>query len=145
MFEAIKNHGSGAAGLSAPQIGVLQRIAICKRVDLETKEKKNKIDDEKLWVVMINPEITNQSKELSTRWEGCLSINYGDLFGKVTRPKSVEVEYFDLKGSRKKLKAEGYFSHIVQHEMDHLNGVLFLKYISNPEELYTGEELEQME
>lgn len=143
MFKALREHGDGAAGLSAPQIGVLKRATICRRMDLEPQGKKMK-DSDMIWEIMINPEIINTSKELSTRWEGCLSINYGDLFGKVTRPKYIEVEYYDLEGNKKTLKASDYFAHIVQHEIDHLNGVLFLKYVPDPTELYTGDELEQI-
>lgn len=144
MFKALKDHGEGAAGLSAPQIGILKKATICRRMDLETPGKKIK-DSDIVWEIMINPEIINSSKELSTRWEGCLSINFGNLFGKVTRPKHVEVEYYDLEGNKKTLKASDYFAHIVQHELDHLNGVLFLKYVSDPTELYTSDELEDVQ
>lgn len=139
MLEAVKTYGDGAAGLSAPQIGVLKQVAICRRFDLEERAKTKK---GKEWEVMINPVIIQQSNEYSTNWEGCLSINFGDLFGKVTRPKEIEVEYLDLEGERKKIKANDYFAHVIQHEIDHLNGVLFIKYISDPAELYTSEELE---
>lgn len=141
MMQALKTHGDGAAGLSAPQIGVLKQVAICRRMDLEEAGKSNRRIQ---WEVMINPKKTYESKEMSTRWEGCLSINYGDLFGKVTRPREIEVEYFDLDGNKKKLKASEYFAHVVGHELDHLQGKLFLSYITDPEELYTGEELERL-
>jgi peptide deformylase len=136
MYNAVKSYGDGAAGLSAPQIGILQRVAICRRMDLENKESGN------IWEVMINPVIKKQSKELSTKWEGCLSINFGDLFGEVSRPREVEVEYYNLKGEKQSLNAKDYLAHIIQHEIDHLNGILFLKYVSDPSELKTSDELE---
>lgn len=140
MLEAVKTYGDGAAGLSAPQIGVLKQVAICRRFD---KEEKNSSNKTKEWEVMVNPQIIKNSNEYSTNWEGCLSINFGDLFGKVTRPKEIEVEYQNLDGERKTLKANDYFAHVIQHEIDHLNGILFIKYISDPAELYTSEELEE--
>lgn len=136
MKRVVAAYGDGAAGLSAPQIGVLKRVAICRRMDLEDKKTGQ------IWEVMINPVIKKQSKEMSTKWEGCLSINYGDLFGEVSRPREVEIEFYNLEGEKKTLTAKDYFAHIVQHEIDHLNGVLFLKYIPDPSELRTAEELE---
>lgn len=139
MFAAMKRYGDTAAGLSAPQIGISKRVTICRRLDLE--ERSNRDPSKVIWEVMVNPEYTFKSKEMSTDWEGCLSINNGNLFGRVERHAAVEVEYYDLEGNKKTIKATGYFAHVVQHELDHLDGILFLKYIANPEELLTGEEL----
>ena len=91
------------------------------------------------------PKITLQitkSKLKSIHWEGCLSVNDGDLFGKVQRSKEIEVEYIDIMGKVKKIGASDFFSHVVQHEVDHLKGILFLKYIKDPTDLYTSDELE---
>lgn len=139
MYLALKRYGDTAAGLSAPQIGVSERVTVCRRLDLE--ERSNKDLRKAIWEVMVNPEYITKSKEMNSDWEGCLSINNGNLFGRVERHSNVEVRYFDLEGNEKTMKAEGYFAHVVQHEMDHLDGILFLKYIENPEELLTGEEL----
>lgn len=139
MFGAMKRYGDTAAGLSAPQIAVGKRVTICRRLDLE--ERKNRDPKNVIWEVMINPEYTFKSTEKSSDWEGCLSINNGNLFGRVERHAAVEVKYFDQDGNEKKLMANGYFAHVVQHEMDHLDGILFLKYVLNPEELLTSEEL----
>jgi peptide deformylase len=62
----------------------------------------------------------------------------------VTRPKRVTVEFLDRKGNSKTLDADEYFSHVVQHEVDHLDGILFLKYVLDPKELYTAKELDKM-
>lgn len=150
VLESVKEH---SAGLSAPQIGENVRIAICRRVDIEEdlaakREELGTSEDaeelEPIWEIMINPEILSKSTETSEAWEGCLSINKGDLFGEVKRAKWVEVEFTDLEGVRKKLKAPGYFSHVVQHEIDHLDGVLFIRYIKDPTLLYTSDELDKL-
>jgi len=148
VLETVKDH---SAGISAPQIGESLQVAICRRVDLE-EERDKKIengesneDKEPIWEVMINPEITKKSSEMSAKWEGCLSVNQGDLFAEVERPKDVSVEFVNIDGEKQILATTGYFSHVVQHEIDHLNGILFLKYVKDPEELYTAEELEDLE
>jgi peptide deformylase len=143
MLLVLEDHKATGAGLSANQIGYKKKIAICRRIDIEDRRKKDEKskDEEPIWEIMINPELTFISKETSTEWEGCLSVNRGDLFGRVERPAAVTVEYVDENGEKKKLEASGYFSHVVQHELDHLNGILFLKYIKDPTELYTSDEL----
>ncbi len=127
-----------AAGLAAPQIGVSKKICGVRRLDLENRETNFDI------LLMINPSIIWTSNELSTEWEGCLSINYGDLWGQVTRPERVTVKYYDQTGVEHEETFSGYQSHIVQHEIDHLNGILFLKYVTDPSELYTTEELKEI-
>lgn len=138
MLDTLNARGNTAAGLSAPQIGILKRVAICRRMDLEEED----VNKDPVWEVMINPVIKVTSKETTTMWEGCLSINQGDLFGKVTRPKDIKVEYYDITGKMKSLNATGYFSHVIQHEIDHLDGKLFISYVPNPSELYTSEEMD---
>ncbi|WHY68663.1 MULTISPECIES: peptide deformylase [Bacillaceae] len=97
-------------GLAAPQIGLDQRIAI---VD---------IDDELGTIEMINPVILETSGE-QTGPEGCLS--FPGLFGEVTRPNIVKIEAFDRKGRKYTLEAEGFLARAIQHEIDHLDGILF--------------------
>jgi peptide deformylase len=138
MLDTLNKNSDRSAGLSAPQVGYLHRICICNRFDLTKDEDKN------IWEVMINPKIINKSKESSTVWEGCLSIKEGNLFGEVTRSKEIEFEFLDRDGNKKSLKADGFFSHVVQHEIDHLDGVLFLKYIDDPSNLYSDQELNDM-
>ncbi len=138
LFETIESKIDHAAGLAAPQIGYDKRITVLRRFDLEESKPK-----EMIWEVVINPKITYKSEEKSVEWEGCLSIKQGDLFGKVERPMEVEVEYFDVNGKKKKVKVRGYQSHVFQHEIDHLDGKLFLSYVKDPEELYTAAELKK--
>jgi len=97
-------------GLAAPQIGLDARIAI---VD---------IDDESGTIEMINPHILETSGE-QTGPEGCLS--FPGLFGEVTRPDFVKVEAFDRTGRKYTIEAEGFLARAIQHEIDHLDGILF--------------------
>ncbi|AZU61471.1 peptide deformylase [Neobacillus mesonae] len=97
-------------GLAAPQIGLDARVAI---VD---------IDDESGTIEMINPQILQQEGE-QTGPEGCLS--FPGLYGEVTRPNFVKIEALDRKGRKFTLEAEGFLARAIQHEIDHLNGILF--------------------
>lgn len=133
----------GTAGLSAPQIGVSLRVCVVRRTDIEDKEE-TELPQAKLWEVLINPEIIKQSARQSYYWEGCLSIGVGEnaLFGPVLRSDIVKIKYINRKGEKLELAAKGYFAHIIQHEIDHLNGVLFLKYIDNPQNIWKNIDLD---
>lgn len=124
-------------GMSAPQIGKNIRLFIVRRVDLQKKGEKPK------WEVMLNPKIIDKSNQLSTMWEGCFSVKKGKLFGPVSRPYKIDVEYIDKEGSKKVLTAEDSLSHFIQHEYDHLEGILFLKYVKNPQNLWTSEDIDE--
>ena len=76
----------------------------------------------------INPVIKNKNSQKATYEEGCLSVP--DQFAEIERPNSCEVEYLDYEGNKKILKAEGLLATCIQHEMDHLEGVLFIDYLS---------------
>ncbi len=108
-------------GLAANQVNVLKRIFVMDTDFREDKTSRN-------FVAMINPEIVWKSDELSIMEEGCLSIpqQYAD----VERPKAVRVKFVDLDGEMKEILAEDLMSHCVQHELDHLNGTLFIDYLS---------------
>jgi peptide deformylase len=105
-------------GLAAPQIGVGLRFVV---VDLMP-------DDKPQPMTLINPEIIARSEELATREEGCLSLpgQYAD----VTRPARVTVRYTEANGARCQMDAEGLLAACVQHEIDHLDGVLFVDHLS---------------
>ena len=79
-------------------------------------------------IVMVNPEILWRSEQRSFFDEGCLSLP--GQFGTVERPAKVRVKYLDYDGNQQEMEAEGLVSHCVQHELDHLNGVLFVDYLS---------------
>ncbi len=106
-------------GLAAIQIGIPKRIIV---IDLaKGEEKKNPM-------YFVNPVIKNKNQNLSTYEEGCLSVP--DQFAEVNRPSTCEVEYLDYNGEKKILKAEGLVATCIQHEMDHLQGILFIDYLS---------------
>lgn len=108
-----------AAGLAAPQIGYNKRIILVRDFKVLPESEKIIITN----IIMINPRIISESKETETDWESCLSIP--NMYGKVSRPYSIKVVYTDEKGLEKKIKAKDFFARVIQHEVDHLNGVLF--------------------
>ena len=108
------------AGLAATQIGVSKRICVVRNF-FENPLDTSKIESDD--IVLINPKITNHSIETDPDWEGCLSVP--DKYGKVERFKKIKVTAKDLDGNILKIKAEGFFARTMQHEIDHLDGVLF--------------------
>jgi len=128
-----------SAGLAAPQIG--KSISICTVKDIIPEEKAENYKT----ITLINPVIKDVSEKTSVYWEGCLSVGEGQnrLFGPVKRPDYVSIEYIDKFGKAKSLEARGYFSHIVQHEVDHLKGILFVKYIINPANIWKNKDLDK--
>ncbi|MDH7484371.1 MAG: peptide deformylase [Spirochaetales bacterium] len=102
-------------GLAAPQVGISKRIFI---VGLEDEPLR----------VFINPVITGMSKETSEYEEGCLS--FPGLYFNVVRPAAVEIEAYDIKGKKFQIKADGLLARVIQHEYDHLEGILFIDRIS---------------
>lgn len=139
LFDTAKQKGLNSVGLSAVQIGVLKRVFVAK-INLKDK-KKSRAE----WHLFINPTVTYNSTDTSTMWEGCLSVGTGkkQLFGPVSRPNEITLEYFDSEGKRKSLTTHAYGSHLIQHEMDHLNGVLFLTYINDPRNIWQSGELDK--
>ena len=144
LMDTILNDTDATAGLAAPQIGHKLAICVCRRTDLEEKFGEENVEVEDLWEIMINPSIVKESKQRSVFWEGCLSIGEGpkQLFGPVSRPSKVKIDYLSPSGERKSLDAEGFFAHVVQHEIDHLNGILFLNYVQNPANIWTSKNLD---
>ncbi len=106
-------------GLAAPQVGSPLRLAV---VDLMA-------DDKPAPITLVNPEIVAASEELATREEGCLSLpgQYADI----TRPARVKLRYLDLAGARREIEADGLLAACLQHEVDHLNGILFVDHLSS--------------
>jgi peptide deformylase len=105
-------------GLAAPQVGLGLRLAV---VDLQANDRRDPI-------VMVNPEIIVRSPELATREEGCLSLPH--QFADVTRPARVRVRFEDAAGIKQELEADGLLATCLQHEIDHLDGILFVDHIS---------------
>ena len=117
MFETM--YAAPGIGLAAIQIGVPRRVVT---MDLAKK------DEPKQPHVFINPEVVWKSAEHSTYEEGCLSIP--EYYEEVERPKSVRVKYLDLDGKHREIEADGLLATCLQHEIDHINGVLFIDHIS---------------
>jgi peptide deformylase len=106
-------------GLAAIQVGVAKRVVI---MDLSKREDEHKP------LAFINPEITWTSEEKATHEEGCLSIP--EYYEEVERPERVKVKYLDLDGKAHEITARGLFATCIQHEVDHVNGILFIDHIS---------------
>ena len=106
-------------GLAAIQIGIPKRIIV---MDISRDE------DKKEPRYFVNPVIKNRNKETSKYEEGCLSVP--DQFAEIERPSACEVEYLDYHGKKQLLKADGLLATCIQHEMDHLEGILFIDYLS---------------
>ena len=112
-------YAADGIGLAAVQIGVAKRVIV---MDLDQK------DGEKNWRVFINPKITWASEEMATFEEGCLSVP--EIWDDVERPARVKAEYLDLDGKKVEIEADGMLATCLQHEMDHLQGVLFIDHFS---------------
>ena len=112
-------YAANGIGLAAIQIGIPKRIIV---MDL-SKDLENKKP-----MYFINPVIQKKTTKKSAYEEGCLSVP--DQFAEVERPSKCEVEYLDYDGKKQLLKAEGLLATCIQHEMDHLEGVLFIDYLS---------------
>lgn len=115
LFETM--YAAKGVGLAANQVGIAQRVAV---VDTggDTAEP----------LVLVNPTIVHRGEETETAEEGCLSIP--EIFGDVERPLSIIVEATDRSGAPFRLEASGYQARAIQHEVDHLDGVLFLDHLS---------------
>ena len=105
-------------GLAAIQVGVLKRVVV---IDLSKDEKKNPL-------FLINPEIVHKSKNTSIYEEGCLSLP--GQFAEIERPAECVLQYVDYNGKKKELKAKGLLATCIHHEVDHLDGILFIDYLS---------------
>ena len=104
-------------GLAAPQVGEPIRMVV-----LDVSEEKNSL------MTLINPVITQRSQELETGEEGCLSLP--GIWEKVSRSSEITVKYTDLKGQEQELHADGLLAICIQHELDHLDGTVFIDHLS---------------
>jgi peptide deformylase len=110
MIKTMLNAKPEGVGLAAPQVGISKNIFVA-----QTSHGPH---------VFVNPKIIKKSREAETMEEGCLSLP--DVWLKVKRAKAAELEYLDIEGKTGKIKAEGLFARILQHEIDHLNGILIV-------------------
>jgi len=112
-------YAANGIGLAAIQIGVPKRIIV---MDISKDENKKEPR------YFVNPKITNKNTLKSIYEEGCLSVP--NQFAEIERPKKCDIEYLDYNGEKKILNAEGLLATCIQHEMDHLEGILFIDYLS---------------
>ena len=115
-------------GLAAPQIGLNQKILVVE--NSEKIDDEGNITSEALpLTILINPVITKYSNEICDFEEGCFSVPF--YRGNVTRPKKIKISGFDEKGKKIKINASGLYSRVLQHEIDHLDGILFIDRIKD--------------
>ncbi|MFW5703041.1 MAG: peptide deformylase [Candidatus Dojkabacteria bacterium] len=152
MCDLCEKDRDGTAGLAAPQVGENIRLTVIRRIDKTDKIRRSDRDrlsreeSMKYWDVLINPEIIEKSEEESVIWEACLSIGKGDkqIWGPVSRPDYVRIKYETEQEESKELEAKGFFAHLLQHEIDHLDGILFTSHVPNvAANLWTAAELDE--
>jgi len=117
MFETMYN--APGIGLAAVQVGILKRLIV---IDISKEDKKKEP------IFLINPKIVFKSSNTSTHEEGCLSLP--GHFAEIERPAECHIEYIDYDGKKNNIKAKGLLATCIQHEIDHLNGILFIDYLS---------------
>jgi peptide deformylase len=135
MIETMRD--APGVGLAAPQVGISERVIVVEYAEPEETEdgQEPKEVEPKLYV-MVNPEIVKASQETESGVEGCLSIP--NLVGEVERTYEVRIKGQNRHGQSMKLKVEGWLARIFQHEIDHINGVLFTDHATKvwqPEEM----------
>ena len=121
-------HAANGLGLAAPQIGLPQRLFTVHLPNNEEDPQSGKD------YVLVNPHIAEAAADEVENVEGCLSMP--TWFGRVVRPEWITVKARNLRGKPIRIRAKGYLARAFQHEMDHLNGVLFTDYIRRPEDLW---------
>ena len=143
MIETL--HGdNGGVGLAAQQVG--ETVAVCViEVPVEYDADENGVrfnPDVKMPLVLINPEIVEASKESEVRDEGCLS--FPDIYAPVRRPVEIKLEFVDLNGKSQSLHLKRFFARVVQHEMDHLHGVLLVDRMGNLKKIALAGQLKRL-
>ncbi len=123
-------------GISAPQINHNVRVLITEIRKTKNRNTKE-LDDLRIF---INPQIIFFSKEKVKGYEGCGSVANSNLFGLVNRPKKIIVKSQDINGNWFELKASGLLGRVIQHEYDHLNGILFIDKVSDTKSYMSGDE-----
>lgn len=131
LNEALASQSDGVA-ISAPQIGIIKSIFVVGGMvfDKEFQEGTKKLSDVSTQnKVYINPVITKYSKDTESMEEGCLSIR--GVYGNVVRPKKIVIEYYNEQGEKKTDRVGGFLSRVIQHEFDHLHGILFIDKVTD--------------
>ena len=123
LVESMRHHN--LVGMAAPQIGANVRIFVTeiRETKLRKTDKKSDVDGLR---VFVNPKITFSSDKIVSGWEGCGSVAESSLFAKVSRPESLVVQAFDSNGDKFTLEAKGLLARVIQHEIDHIEGIVFI-------------------
>ena len=124
-WESSRPHEISAA-ISAVQIDLMERIVII-RSDFDDKATTD-------FTALINPKIVKLEGEITTDYEGCLSVP--DVYGKVPRHNKVRVKALDTDGNEVRFKADGFLARIIQHEIDHINGIVFIDHIRDVKDAF---------
>ena len=122
---------ANGVGLAAPQVGVLERVIV-----IETAEDEDEPGSGKLYA-LINPKVVRASQEMEDGIEGCLSVP--GYVGEVNRHQAVTVQGQDLKGRKVRVKAQDFLARVFQHEIDHLEGKLFIDKLTAPDRVWSVE------
>lgn len=115
-----------SAALAAIQIDALQRVVIIRN-DFDDKADNS-------FTALINPEIVKYEGEIITDYEGCLSVS--DIYGNVPRHSKIRIKALDIQGNEVRFKAEGFLARVIQHEVDHCNGTLFIDHIRDQHDAF---------
>ena len=115
-----------SAALAAVQIDRLERVVIV-RADFENKETRE-------FITLINPEIIKREGDVVEDYEGCLSVK--DIYGKVPRNTKIRVRALDTDGKLVRMKVEGFLARVIQHEIDHTNGIVFIDHIKDKKDAF---------
>ena len=137
MIETVRD--APGVGLAAPQVGISERLIVVEYYEDEKAEEAEDETKKKVWV-MINPEIVKASEEKVMGVEGCLSVP--NLVGEVERHEAVQVKGLNRHGQPMRVKAQGWLARIFQHEIDHINGVVFTDLATKVWQPQTEEEKE---
>jgi len=135
MFFTMKK--ASGVGLAAPQIGKSLRLAV---IEIKKSKIRPRITPLKQTVI-INPKIISASKKMVDDWEGCLSLP--DVRAKVSRPESIVAEYCNEEGEKKQISLKGFQARVFQHEIDHLNGVLYIDKVVDVKTIMTKDEFKK--
>jgi len=135
LRDSMKHYGG--IGIAAPQIGISQQVCVIEMLGINRYGKEINLP----FTIFINPRVEVLNPEEEGYWEGCLSVP--GLRGFVERPQHIRVCYLNEKAEEKVLEAEGFLATVIQHELDHLFGVLYIDKIKDPTKLSYQEEYDQ--
>lgn len=139
MIETMRE--APGVGLAAPQVGIPKRLAVIE-TPADVDDDGNEIEGSRELYVIINPEVVWTSRKTVKGIEGCLSIP--GYLGEVERAESIRVRAQDRNGKKLKLSLNGWTARIFQHEIDHLEGVLYIDKLTEPDAIWTEEQFEEM-